>query len=294
MNKLDVHDLMNTPIPVLPEVSPMTWKAIDIREANEELCNIEATGVITDSVYASESTDSPYPDGGLEGSTLVLFAREEASSLLAVAQDMLPDNMGLVVMDAWRSITVQQSLFNQYYTALAKLHPDWREHELVAETQNYVSLPSQNPLCPSPHNTGGSFDVLLYSLPEGSNRRELDKQTILRLATLLDVGVTFDHGGEESVVRYLEDNDGLELCRQNRRLLYWIMKLAGFSAFPPEIWHYNYGNQMAAQSEGHDYAIYGAADLSAGNHVVDASRRANRDTRAISNFPIAAIIKPVA
>jgi len=286
---------MTTPIPNLPAVTPETWRIIPIHESREQLDDIQKAGVITDSTYAAASTDSPYHTGGLEGSTRTLFARKEVVGMLAAAQAMLPNDMGLVAMDSWRSFQVQQSLFNSYYYSLKQLHPDWQENDLLAESQKYVSLPSTNPACPSPHNTGGSVDVLVYQLPSGSTRSMLSEPEILQTATLLDTGVPFDHGGQESAVRYFEDNDApnAEVYRRNRRLLYWAMIMAGFAAFPPEIWHYNYGNQMAAQANGSDFAIYGQAELSPYNQALERVSRSKHRERLISNFDLSAIIKPV-
>lgn len=293
---VEVRDLMTTPIPDIPPVTPDIWKTLPIKDNDEPLLDVQQAGILTDSIYAAESTDSPYIDRGLAGSTLTLFAREEVVSRLASANSLLPQDMGLVVMDAWRSFLVQKSLFDTYYQSLEQLHPDWNEAELLRETQNYVSYPSLDPTRPSPHNTGGAVDVLIYKLPQGLSRDKLDKMQVLSLANLLDIGVPFDHGGEESAVRHFEEYDGqnAETYRQNRRLLYWIMKLSGFAALPSEIWHYNFGNQMAAQAEGSHFATYGAIDLSNSNKAVEEARRKAQVERLRSNFPTAVIIKPAA
>lgn len=284
---------MREPIPDLPPVIPCIWKGIPIQPSSEPLVDVGSKGVLTNSVYAGESTDSPYREDEIAGSTLTVFARETVADKLAHAQSLLPDNMGVVVMDAWRSIPVQQSLFDTYYLALRSLHPDWAEAELLAYTQDYVSLPSTNLARPSPHNTGGAVGLLLYALPTELSRKTLPKAEILRIASPVDVGVNFDHGGPESAVRYFEENDGPNswYYRDNRRLLYWLMQQSGLAAFPPEIWHYNYGNQMAAQAEGHDNAVYGAIELDNSNIAAEDLRR-KYYKRLVSTLPMAVKIMP--
>jgi D-alanyl-D-alanine dipeptidase len=49
-------------------------------------------------------------------------------------------------------------------------------------------------------------------------------------------------------------------ARGNRRLLYWLMTEAGFSAHPGEWWHYSYGDQMWASKTGAPAALYGLAE----------------------------------
>lgn len=127
--------------------------------------------ISTSSAYAGEhSNTSPYK-GGLEGSTLAIFVREKVAERLMDAQSLLPRGLHLVVMDAYRTLEVQKALYDVYYDALADLKPTWTPEQLAEESQKYVSIPSSDPQRPSPHNTGGSVDVMLVRVtPEEQDR----------------------------------------------------------------------------------------------------------------------------
>src|SRR3989338_8281063 len=127
--------------------------------------------IFTDAIYFGERTDSPY-ENNLAGSLLTMFVRESVAKQLQEAQQLLPSGMYLIVFDAYRTLEVQQSLFDQYYKELKKQNPGWSEKQLLAETQKYVSIPSEDPTRPSPHNTGGSVDTAIFELPEKIDKKE--------------------------------------------------------------------------------------------------------------------------
>ena len=97
----------------------------------------------------------------------------------------------------------------------------------------YISWPSADPLCPSPHVTGGSVDVWLHK--EGKPA---------------SLGVPFDwmeksagafyhlHPFRRKVVAL----EAIEIKR--RSILLSSMIKAGFTCYGPEFWHFNHGNQM--------------------------------------------------
>jgi D-alanyl-D-alanine dipeptidase len=105
--------------------------------------------------------------------------------------------------------------------------------------RTFVSWPSKDPTCPSPHATGGAVDVWLVE--EGSTA---------------NLGVPFDWMEEDAGTFYhlkrrrsrFSGNDS-KVCR-NRSKLILAMANAGFSCYGPEIWHFNYGNQMDALVKG--------------------------------------------
>jgi D-alanyl-D-alanine dipeptidase len=119
-----------------------------------------------------------------------------------------------------------------------------KQEELKQANRTYVSWPSTDPASPSPHFTGGSVDVWLYE----------DK-------TMADLGVPFDWMEENAGAFYhlrvdrqvFSDDEGV--CRR-RTILLNAMLRAGFTAYPPEIWHFNYGNQMDAMVKGLSEACY--------------------------------------
>lgn len=239
-------DELLQPIPTeLPSVAG--WKEVPLKEGNQKLQPLgpfsDNDDIFTSSVYYGEHGNSPYdtPENRLDGSLIVMFAREEVVSMVRYAQQLLPDGYHVIVLDSYRTLKVQQALYDHYLNGLKELHSDWDDEALSAETQKYVSLPSAVESRPSPHNTGGAVDLAIYQLPEGVNGRvmeiadrldvlngqvptdpspeqeaydpalrekyllEMEKISLIRQhAEFLNFGTQFDHGGKEAAVNYFE------------------------------------------------------------------------------------------
>ena len=221
-----------------------------------------------------------------------MFVRQDVAEQLKKAQEVLPQGMYLVVFDSYRTIEVQQALFDKYFRELQEQHPDWDKDKLLTETQGYVSLPSTDPTKPSPHNTGGSVDLAIFQLPQGIDdqvkkinqqisiagdnwqevyKLEMKKIALIRNnAKLLNFGTPFDWGGEEAAPNYFERQATIrrlkpeeEDAKENRRVLYHSMISAGFEPYPVEWWHFNSRKtQMGTEAAGKQKAEYGAAKLS--------------------------------
>ncbi|OGE20246.1 hypothetical protein A3E45_05180 [Candidatus Daviesbacteria bacterium RIFCSPHIGHO2_12_FULL_43_11] len=320
------------PIPLeLPSVTG--WKEIHIRESGEPLIPLglfsEYHTIFTDAIYFGERTDSPY-ENNLAGSLLTMFVRESVAKQLQEAQQLLPSGMYLIVFDAYRTLEVQQSLFDQYYKELKKQNPGWSEKQLLAETQKYVSIPSEDPTRPSPHNTGGSVDTAIFELPEKIDKKvkeingklqllsssewqeayqlEMEKITLIKdHAKLLEFGTPFDYGGKEAALNFLEQLSKERaltkeemIAKDNRRLLFNIMTAVGFEPYEDEWWHFNSKkSQMGIKTAGLPFAEYGASKLSPENLEHEKMRTQHRlDTIRLragwreSKLPRAAIIKP--
>ena len=282
------------------------WETNQIIESGEPLATLgpfsDFSDIFTSSIYAGERFDSPYSEKPFNGSVLTLFVREEVAKRLRQAQQLLPSNYYLIVFDGWRSLDVQQALFNSFYRELQQLGLSLDEHQLLGETQKYVSLPSTDPSKPSPHNTGGAVDLAIFKLPKGIGLRV--KQINQQLATetdwrivyelemekiflqnehgrLLEFGTPFDFGKQQAALRWFEDLKNLRSRKNlaalfNRRLLYTVMRSTGFQPLESEWWHYNFGNQMAVQAAGEGYAIYGVVELSPKNISHENMRRGHR------------------
>ena len=153
------------------------------------------------------------------------YARKTVADMLVRAQELLPPDFKLILFDGWRSLETQHELYQKEYAKQM-------DH---SETQKYVSLPSDDPAVPSPHNTGGAVDV-----------------GITHRGELLNFGTPFDHMARASHLSYYETADEHDWeVRDSRRLLYAIMTSVGFEPYQEEWWHFNYGNQMAAAAYYH-------------------------------------------
>lgn len=108
-----------------------------------------------------------------------------------------------------------------------------------------------------------------------------DKAAIFKnYASSLNMGTDFDHFGPEAGMRYFEDlaeqrelSETEKEALQNRRLLYQVMKRAGFSNYSEEWWHWSYGDNMDAANSKKDSAIYGGAEMSEENIAFEKARR---------------------
>ncbi|MFQ5686939.1 MAG: M15 family metallopeptidase [Candidatus Scalindua sp.] len=135
---------------------------------------------------------------------------------------------------------------------MKKYYPNTSKKKLVGLAQKYVSLPSANEDNPSPHSIGGAIDL---SLIDSSGN-------------YLNIGTSFDGFNEKSNTRHYEQlieagkrrSDEELIILNNRRLLFHIMNKVGFTNYPDEWWHYDYGNQLWGKVKGKD-AIYGKITL---------------------------------
>ena len=207
----------------------------------------EYEDLLTSSVYAGEHAHSPYRgEFTIHAAETTIYVRKSVAEKLRHAQAMLPQGMRLIIFDGYRSLEVQTAIYDQFKNELAALRPNWSDNELQDETEHYVSLPSTNAACPSPHMTGGAVDV-----------------AIIRDGHMIEFGTPFDHGTERSGLRYFEIDEHVKTeldreARDNRRLLYRVMHEAGFEGFQYEWWHYNAPEtQMGARSAHRECAVFG-------------------------------------
>lgn len=221
--------------PVPETVNSRAWKNIPIKECGEPL-------VPLNNLNADLITIVPqYFKQGIAFAKPIQYARASVAEKLLRAAKLLPNAHKLIIWDAWRPLEVQQALFDSFVNKLTKKHPAIRPDEIKEMAQTYVSLPSKDPLKPSPHFTGGAVDLTVVDF----------------IGIPLDMGTEFDHFGPEAATRYYEDNNLLPVQAYNRRLLYHAMTKAGFSSYDEEWWHFDYGNQFDAARTRKPWAIYG-------------------------------------
>ena len=196
-----------------------------------------------------------------------IFLRAEVLRRFQVARAFLKDRgFDLIVYDGWRSLKLQERLFwfymreftaakfnlkeqfaplevdavREYFAALSKT----MQSNLKEANRSYVSWPSKDPSAPSPHATGVAIDVWLYQNGQPVN-----------------LGVPFDWMEVDAGAFYhfrrnrkpFLGNDRI-ICARREIMLYAMIQ-AGFTCYGPEIWHFNYGNQMDALVRG-GHAVY--------------------------------------
>lgn len=209
------------------------WKLIEIQESNQPLVCLNDL----EEQYTIKTSPQYYLQG-IPNASGKMFFREEATERLKLASKLLPPGYSFIFFDAHRPIEVQVALFDAFKSKLKQEHPDLDEAGITKLTETYVSLPSEDPAKPSPHSTGGAIDLSVCD-SEGN---------------LLKMGTDFDSFDIASRTDYFRDKDSL--IHKNRGVLYRVMSLVGFTNYPEEWWHYDFGNQFWACLTGRS-AIYG-------------------------------------
>lgn len=290
--------------PVIREYLPMDgWKEVPLEPVEEPLVPLGAfagdlnnkhnaySALFTDSIYSAQNDTSPYDREQLEGSLLTCFVRKPVADALLKAQSLLPEGHAFVVWDTFRTLEVQQALFDDYRDKLIDQKGMTME-EATEAAQQFVSIPSTDPTRPSPHNTGASVDLgivrftpnawarlqqlnMVINNTEDPNKRyesEMLRMQLYRQATVLDMGTKFDEMSDAVSTCYYEEKlaqEGLNgketVYLKNRRMLHNVMAQAGFSNYSEEWFHHDLGNQFDAKRTGKKKAIFGAATLSEEN-----------------------------
>ena len=233
-------------IRIPPLKNPTGWRTVKICECGEKLVSLKTLDT------KRLIVDSEYYKAGYQYAVEECYARETVARMLHEASKTLPEGWKIVIFDLWRPLQLQKQLFDEYKAKLRIQHPKTDDRELDEKTQRYVSLPSSNPACPSPHVTGGAIDLSL--------RDEAGKN--------LEMGAGFDGFSDRSHTRYYEvkfEEEGKlapqeEIYLRNRRILFHTLARVGFTNYPEEWWHFDYGNQFWARIKGVE-AIYGIASL---------------------------------
>lgn len=202
---------------------------------------------LCDSMYNHWVEDEGRP---VPGSSPSIMVRETVAKMLKEAEAKLPEGYRFKIYDAYRPIAVQQALYDYFRAQKAAENPDKTDEEIDAITLMCVSFPSYNVLLPSLHNSGGAVDLTIVD----ENGEELD------------MGCGFDEFTDRAWANYYEPDSGFDghndVARDNRRMLYNIMLSVGFTNFPSEWWHFDYGDEKWAQFT-HSVPVY-AGSLDAG------------------------------
>lgn len=224
------------------EQEAVDWSAIKslpIEECGEPLVN---AGFVPDRLIVHPE----YFVQNVAGALPEIWLRESVLRRLLQAAKSLPDGHRFVLLDGWRPLEVQHNLYAQYREEVVEADPDAEDVRIDNIVERYVSPPTDDPVCPSPHLTGGSVDLTIVD------------QSGIPLA----MGSTFDETSFRSKTTYFEtapvsEDPNVGQYRANRRLLLSVMEKAGFSNYPDEWWHFDYGNQNWAYFTSGEKAVYG-------------------------------------
>jgi zinc D-Ala-D-Ala dipeptidase len=219
--------------PIPPMRGSDGWRSVPIDPIDEPLVAVSTIGGRVDE-------DPQYFAWGLPGAEPGCRVRAGVAESLDAAARSLPDGYGLLVWDGYRRFETQRSLFETYRAQLVAANPEWPPAVVDREAARYVTPPSRSPVAPPPHLTGGAVDLTLVDADGGP----------------LDLGTAFDAFVPEAGALALESDPGA--ARAHRRILYWAMAGAGFTAYVEEWWHFDLGNQFWGLATG-KVARYGPA-----------------------------------
>jgi D-alanyl-D-alanine dipeptidase len=164
---------------------------------------------------------------------------------LREAQSRLPHGLKLKLYEGYRSIELQEKLFNMRFKILKRLNSNWSDDEVFKETTRMVSPVNNKDGSKNipPHSTGAAVDVYLVN----------------HNGEIIDMGM--------EVKDWPQDVDG-ELSQTNsnqvsetaiiyRRIMAEALHSVGFVNYPMEYWHWSYGDRYWAFLAHKPYAIYG-------------------------------------
>ncbi|WP_342597849.1 M15 family metallopeptidase [Cyanobacterium aponinum UTEX 3222] len=229
------------------------YQKIIIHECGEPLMQIPEQDFYleTPSAYARLGADyqgkSPY------------FLRAGVLDKLLIAKEELKKinpHWKIRIFDAYRPVSIQKFMVEYTFNSICKereinvdILGEEEKEKIYQEVFKIWAIPSDNPLTPPPHSTGGAIDLTIMdenkqSIPMGG---EIDE---LSLVSLPDY--------------YLNARDEPEKTyHQHRQILLQIMTKAGFHRHREEWWHFSYGDQMwawlenEANPQSHCIAKYG-------------------------------------
>jgi D-alanyl-D-alanine dipeptidase len=211
--------------------------AIPIQENNERMVDIK------------DQTSLAYgPSPEIPNNTDYTKMRKSVYERLIHAQHLLPQGLKICLYEGYRSLKLQQTLFENRWALVQKLHPNWSHKQLFKETTRIVS-PVTNEDGTSnipPHGTGAA--VAVYLIDEKGQA--------------LDMGI---HAQD-----WMQDKDGsisqtdsqkISIkAQENRRIMNTALSSAGFVNYPTEYWHWSYGDRYWAYQLGKPHALYGCVD----------------------------------
>jgi D-alanyl-D-alanine dipeptidase len=167
----------------------------------------------------------------------VHLARRRVAEMLAEAAERLPDRLELVVVEAWRSPAVQRQMYTETEREFRERHREWSPAVLRRVVNRFSAPPDHR--VPPPHCTGGAVDVNLTT-GDGAD---------------LDFSSPFPAISRRSAAT---DVRGLTpTARANRDLLIATLTAVGFTNYPAEWWHWEYGTPGWALRTRQPVAIYG-------------------------------------
>ena len=169
-----------------------------------------------------------YFRSGFRNAKATLYLRASVYKRLAKAASNLPEGLSLILLDGWRHLNLQHELLKSFATKASDGSDVTKFVFNPAQVGHQREYPTDDP----PHCTGGSVDVTIgWSAnqwwPMGTDFDEMSDRT----QTNVFEKENFNLNAKEAT-----------RVRAGRRLLCGVMRDAGFTNYPGEWWHFDFGN----------------------------------------------------
>jgi D-alanyl-D-alanine dipeptidase len=170
----------------------------------------------------------------------MLWARRSvAEKLVRVNRAVQPWGYRLFIWDAYRPVACQRGLWAFFWAQARAEMPGADDAAIRARVLTFVSDPSgfdpDDPASAPTHATGAAIDLTLQHIETG---------------TLAEMGAGFDEMSERAASDHYEralqrgEIGPADPRLRHRRLLHAAMRADGLVNYPPEFWHFDWGNQM--------------------------------------------------
>lgn len=219
--------MLATAIPVqkLPDTSSLTYAEFD--EPFVDIGDFSDGKIIV---------DMKYYEAGRNGAINKAYLRLSVAERLMRALENLPFGYRFKIYDAWRPYEVQRELFDEHLGSISALpeNKGKSEDELFEMARRFVSLPDRSNRFAYVHSSGGAVDITLTD----------------HTGAELDMGCGFDDFTPLAATAALEVRECQ--ARENRRILYNALIDVGFTNYPSEWWHYDFGDIFWGATMGDD------------------------------------------
>lgn len=170
--------------------------------------------------------------------------RKTVYDKLKEAQTLLPKGLKFCLYEGYRSLELQQSIFDERYKALRQADPTASHEQIFKESTKFVSpvinLDGSKNI--PPHSTGAAIDVYLVD----------DKGKVV------DMGIHLDDTYQDLKGIYCQtDSDVISSqAKAYRKIMNHALQSVGFINYPTEYWHWSYGDRYWAHQTQQQNAIY--------------------------------------